>query len=690
MVARLIGRLALAGALLMALAATVAGFAPIGRGLGLLAVLAWFAVPGVVLARRLYGGKPGGGMSALLAGAPWGYVMSSLVLLGLWASGVRRFPVLMLAPIPATILVWPARRLRETLEPPLLGRRDLAAVAFVLLAVLAIVARPYSRVGIDLPDGRAYRAYFTADFVWAMAVTAEVSKGDIPPKNPYYVDDALHYYWLMHLLPSAEYRSAGGDIRIEEVLLANGLWASLMFGGFFYFFVRHFVERPWAAAVACIGVLFCSSFEGLERLWWTGASLDQLRSVNIDAVGNWFYQGMKVDGLHRALFWQPQHLVGYLVGFSALLLLVEARDASKAALLFLAGVFLGLSMLLSSPAAAMIAAVAASYETFRLARARQWKAFVPCALAAAVPMAGALALSAALQYVDTRSPGNPLVKFGVNSLATHRVWLTIFLNFGPVVIVAGLGLAAAIWRDALETFVPILITVAVSAAFYVLVDVPDHNGVYVAWRASHVIFMALAPLCGFAVQEWWAAGGAARWAMVSAAAAVALAALPTVVIDIYNAQDVANRTDGPGFKWTVVLTPAELEGLAWIKQHTPINARVQIEPFSRNRDAYYVTAFGERRMSGGLPTGLIPIAKYETVSGKIRELYQAASARDAYDRALSLCVDYLMIGPPERAAYPALQPLLDANPHFFLPVFHNDALAIYAVSGSWDRQGCVH
>jgi hypothetical protein len=121
-------------------------------------------------------------------------------------------------------------------------------------------------------------------------------------------------------------------------------------------------------------------------------------------------------------------------------------------------------------------------------------------------MAGALALSAGLQYVDTQSPGNPLVTFGVNRLATRHVWLDIFLNFGPVVIVALLGVAAAVRRRALGRFLPIFITVVVSAFFYVLVDVPDHGGVYVAWRASHLIFIALAALCGFALQEWWAAG----------------------------------------------------------------------------------------------------------------------------------------------------------------------------------------
>ena len=110
---------------------------------------------------------------------------------------------------------------------PRFTRRDIAAVLLSLLAVPAVVARPYARVGIDLPEGRAYRAYFTADFVWEMAVVSEVSKGDVPPRNPYFINDDLHYYWLMHLLPAVEHRAAGKSIRLEQILLVNAFMIGL-------------------------------------------------------------------------------------------------------------------------------------------------------------------------------------------------------------------------------------------------------------------------------------------------------------------------------------------------------------------------------------------------------------------------------------------------------------------------------
>lgn len=124
----------------------------------------------------------------------------------------------------------------------------------------------------------------------------------MPPRNPYYLNDDLHYYWLMHLLPAAEHRAIGAALTIEQLLLVNAFWSGLMFVGFFYFFVRHFVERPWVASLACVGVLFCSSFGGIQQIWslWQrGRSLEALRYLNIDAISRWIYQSLPIDGLHR-------------------------------------------------------------------------------------------------------------------------------------------------------------------------------------------------------------------------------------------------------------------------------------------------------------------------------------------------------------------------------------------------------
>ncbi len=95
---------------------------------------------------------------------------------------------------------------RGTLHASAVHARRRSGRAAVAADRAAVVGRPFARVGADLPDGRAYRAYFTADFVWRMAVAAELSKGDVPPRNQFYLDDPLRYYWLPHLLPAIQYR----------------------------------------------------------------------------------------------------------------------------------------------------------------------------------------------------------------------------------------------------------------------------------------------------------------------------------------------------------------------------------------------------------------------------------------------------------------------------------------------------
>ena len=55
-----------------------------------------------------------------------------------------------------------------------------------LSRTLALAVPPFARVGErDATGNRYYRAYFTADFVWHTALTAELAKYTMPPRNPY-------------------------------------------------------------------------------------------------------------------------------------------------------------------------------------------------------------------------------------------------------------------------------------------------------------------------------------------------------------------------------------------------------------------------------------------------------------------------------------------------------------------------
>jgi hypothetical protein len=656
-------------------------FVPIQHGMLLTLIAAWFTLPGVIFARVVYDASPGRGLAAVFVGPVWGYGASSIVLLAMWTAGVRG-PALLLAPLVAgAILAACAVPLRGALSPPAFRAADVVAVCILVILTAGIIARPFSRVASPLPDGgRAYRAYFTADFIWRMAVAAELAKGDVPPVNPFHRNDYLHYYWLPHLLPAAEYREMRGAVSLEQILLANSVALDVTFVMFLYGFCRQWVRSPTALTAACAATLLCSSFEGTERLyylWRDGGALDSLRMLNIDAMSRWIYRSLPVDGLHRVLWYQPHHATGYALGFSAMLVLVQARVPTSVRVFALSGGLLACCLMLSTFSAIMLSAVASVVALVLLVPRGAWRTLLPAALAAAVPLGLATAAAMALGYVDRNSGG--LVRVLVNPMAiTEPVW-AIFLSFGPLLLLSIVGTVVAVRRRA-TGLLAIAAIIVVSFAFYFFVDLRGHQYVYVGWRAGHLLFVAFTVLTAYALQEI-GRDTTARRAMAAAVFAVlALSAVPTFAIDLYNTQDIDNREQGMGFRWTLVLDRDELEALAWIRAVTPQDAVVQIDPFPR--DAYtwaYIPAFAERRMAAGLPISMVPLEKYENASREVKTVFTADSGEAAHKRAVEMGIDYLFIGQPEREANPQLVHRLGQRPDLFQPVFHNNTISIYFV-----------
>ena len=169
---------------------------------------------------------------------------------------------------------------------------------------------------------------------------------------------------------------------------------------------------------------------------------------------------------------------------------------------------------------------------------------------------------------------------------------------------------------------------------------------------------------------------------LTAAVLVTLLSVPTFAIDFYNTQDTSNRREGPGFPWTLILTPDETAMFDWVKSYTPQDAVVQIEPFSRESTWAYVPAFVERRMSAGLPISMVPLGKYQEASERVREIYRTRDPEAAYERAARLGIDYLVVGGPERHAYPGFEDMLRSNPARFHEVFRRPGVSVFLVQGA--------
>jgi hypothetical protein len=676
------GVVAAAGVLaVVAVATTLLGLLPWWAVAALSTLHAWFFWHGSLVVRRV--APEAGAGTSLLVGPVLGLALCTVGLLALWLLGARGAWMFLLAPWPVwALLGLPLHRLAPGLPLPQFDRRDALAAFLLLLVIPLVVTLPYWNVGAPLEDGgRAYRAYFTADFVWAMTAVAEVAKGDIPPKNPFATGDALRYYWLAHFLSAATYRVGGGwGLAIEPIILANSVGYGVAFLLFFHAFVRAWGPGPVAAGAGIVLVFCASSFEALGQAWaWRHRDhlWVRLTDVNIDAVTRWLYDGMPIDGLHRMLLYQPHHLTGYAMGLLALLLVGRARGVRSSPVALTAGALLALSLLYSSFTAIIIGVGVAGLYAARLREGSRPLDLFRCGVLGSVPVGVAVALSMALGYVDPKAGG--LLQFGPNPLAFHQAPYMLFLSLGPPLLLGTAGLALSL-RHGLDAR-PVAALVLAAMAFYFFADVPDMGGVWVGWRSGHLLFVAFAVFTGV-VFAWTAAQSRrTRRAVWGGSALLALAAVPTVAIDVHNAQDLTNTRSGPSFPWVLRLSKGEVAALEWMRRHTSADAVVQPDAQARANASWgYISAFGERRMAAGLPIAMIPLAPYVRTAGIVHEgLFRQRHLPAATQLARRMGIDYVYLGPLERDEDPDLYGRLLSWPQGFRLAFQNEDVAIFRV-----------
>ncbi len=458
-----------------------------------------FVLPGVLIIRAIAGAESGW-LMPLAFGPLLGQALGSLALTGLWAAGGRGVWLLIAAPLLVALVIKPAARLRGRWRLPATVGGDGLALAALLLIVPIVAGVPFAHVGEITGEGQFYRAYFTADYVWRRAVVAELAKGAFLPVNPYFHGDALHYYWMPHVLTAVQYRFAEAWATLDELLLVRSVFIDAFFVALLYGTVRMFGVRPWASAAGVAFVIVSSSFEGLYALydfWSNGAPLAAVRNLNIDAITRWYMHGIPIDGLQRLLFYQPHHAVGYAMGLLGLYSVSHRARPRDAAAMFVSGLLLALSILISSFAGLMFTAAAALFEGVAVVRALDWRRAIAHALAAGIPLAIGTALVFALGYVDT---GGSVVAFGLNRLATQSFWLVTALSFGPVLIIsaAAIALALSARRSGLGVFAALA---GACVIFYFFINVRDHQDVYVGWRVGHLLFMAATVLAGIVFER---------------------------------------------------------------------------------------------------------------------------------------------------------------------------------------------
>ena len=558
---------------------------------------------------------------------------------------------------------------------PAWHRADSVALLCSLLVVPLLLAGPFSRIGDPDPDGkRRYRAYFTADFLWHVALSAELAKVDPPIRNPYLERRALNYYWAYFVPPAMIARMVHAEDALAACLLLNALGAGLLFVASIHLYAWCLIPRAGPAMLSVLLTILAASAEGLFalfRLARSGQPWSGVRNLNIDAMTAWVFESLTIDSLPRSLWYTPQHAAACALGLIALI--IPATQATRLSWTggLLAGLPLALAIVFSPFLGGMFCVVYGLTAAWSWMRSREPLTGLAVYASALIP-----ALAGLWWCVLNRTfeGATGVVVFGLSPRAAAAPIATILLAAGPILALGLGGLVAAIGKYPWQ---PAIIGPLLALFLFYFVTLSSEP-IWVGWRAGQILLVTLPPLVAALFARLLDSG---RRALVPLLAGLALAiGLPTAAIDAYNAQDVDNEAMGPGFRWTVAVPRDTQAAMDWIRQHTHLEAVVQMSVEPRGRETWtLVPTFAQRRMAAGQPISQLHVIEYDQRSGAIDTMYQTTNPVEAVRLAREQHVDYVFVDGVERRAFGPAAIAKFNDPRFFTPVFQQGEAAVFEV-----------
>ena len=190
------------------------------------------------------------------------------------------------------------------------------------------------------------------------------------------------------------------------------------------------------------------------------------------------------------------------------------------------------------------------------------------------------------------------LQIGMAGLLENSPVATVLLSVGPILIPSLPGLRAVQGASSRALAIGCAgILLALGLLFFVRIS----ESSWVGFRAGQILLVSIPIVLARALTIM------RPRTMAIVAALVFLVGVPTTAIDTWNAQDIGNRREGPGFRWTLWTTRDQQQAFAWLRAQTPKSAIVQMEPMVRGREHWtLIPSFAGRRMAAGLPISLLP------------------------------------------------------------------------------------
>jgi hypothetical protein len=508
---------------------------------------------------------------------------------------------------------------------------DRQGMIFVLILVFALTAVPFSRIGAPIDGQHAYRAYFSSDYLKHISLVETLNRGGIPPANPYFKGEALHYYWLPYAFPAVAARISGEP--------ARAMYGFSFFVNFLFLFLlfqegrRICPGKKWVGYLLP-GLVLAPSLEGIY-FWAVNShySLERFcaagRDVNIDGLTRWLWNLPQIDTLLRSLFYTPQHLLSLAFLLLFLTALPEEKDRtgllSGALALSLASSFFVGGILLLAWAGTL-----AAREVIRLLR-KQTRIMQTLTTLARhfLPSAAVLALAFALRMATFGGS-----RFIIQVPGPASILILLGLNLGLLTVGAVWGMFSGRTGD--WGFQAVLL--GVSAAFALFVQVAGFES-DISLKAGLIVILTCALLTLRAGRNT-----TGTRTLMPLMLAIILPGVMTAALDIRNTSDIHNS------RFTSYVSYEEMRMHEWVRRNIPANQTVQDFPGARTWNLSAVPPFsGRPTVIGDRMHGRIFQVSPDEYEQRLKALRTAmAGLPGSAPELRRLGVDYIFWGEDEK------------------------------------------
>ena len=237
--------------------------------------------------------------------------------------------------VESVVIAFVARQIRTPIVPlrPWTPR-DTAALCVVLLLVPGLMAAPYRNIGAADAEGARITAPTSRPTScgtsrWPRSSAASRCR----PVIPTWPIADVHYYWTYFLVPAAVAGSVPGLDDVESALKVNAECTAMLLLATMCLFARTAGQPPWPPRSASCSSCWLRAPRGLRPSWISSREDGRCRRSarsDIDAITAWWYNGLRIDGVHRTMFYNPQHSLSGTLGLLGLLAAAEAARARRA------------------------------------------------------------------------------------------------------------------------------------------------------------------------------------------------------------------------------------------------------------------------------------------------------------------------------------------------------------------------